>query len=252
MKEIILEAQKRDIQTRGKLKSARKQGLIPAIVYGNREKSDALFINEKDVTKLLKTEAGSNVLINLKYDSKSKTVLIKEIQKHVVSQKIIHLDFQVISLEKEIEVSIPVKLSGESSGVKNQGGILESILREIKVKCLPKNIPQSIEIDVSNLNLGDQITVKDLKLPEKVTAVTEPNAIVVHVVAPTKVEEVTPGVVAAAAVPAEPEVILKGKKEVPPEEAEAAAAPAKTPGTKPAEPAKTADAKMPETKPEKK
>jgi large subunit ribosomal protein L25 len=246
MEEVILEAKKRETMTKGQLKTLRGTGLIPAIVYGVAEKNTNVFINEKDVTKVLKSGLGANVLINLKFDGASKNVIIKEIQRHVISRKILHMDFNVISLKKEIEVNVPVKVTGEASGVKNQGGVLESILREVKLRCLPSDIPQSIAIDVSALNLGDHVSVKDLKLPPKVTAVSDPNAIVVHIVAPTKAEEVAPAAaIAGEAAPAEPEVISKGKKELSPEEAEEAA----KAGGKPAEAKPAAGAKTPEKKP---
>ncbi|MFN3967000.1 MAG: 50S ribosomal protein L25, partial [Endomicrobiia bacterium] len=220
MEEILLEAQKRERLSKGKIKDFRKSGMIPAVVYGAGEENVLLFVNEKDIVKILHKGLGVNVLIKLKYDNTAKSVLIKEIQRDIVYGNLLHIDFQVVSLKKEIEVEVPIQIVGEAPGVKNQGGILEHILRTVRIKCLPTEIPKTIEVDVSSLNIGDNILVKDLKIPGKIEIISDKNSIVVHVVSPTKVEEVTPaeGLVET---PAEPEVISKGKKEVPEEEAAA-------------------------------
>jgi len=243
MEEILLEAQKREKLSKGKLKEFRKKGMIPAVAYGAGEKTVSLFVSEKDIIKILHRGLGVNVLIKLKYDNTSKMALIKEIQKDVVNGKFLHLDFQIVSLKKEIEVDVPVHIVGEAPGVKNQGGILEHITRDIRVKCLPTEIPKAIEVDVSTLNIGDNILVKDLKVPPKVEIISDPNSIVVNIVAPTKVEEVAPaeGLVETTA---EPEVISKGKKEVPEE------APAEQPvsGKTPSTPEKTPKPSGPQQK----
>ncbi|MBU2614281.1 MAG: 50S ribosomal protein L25, partial [Elusimicrobia bacterium] len=210
MDQITLESQTREAKTKGQLKKSRIDGLVPAVLYGSDEKTISLFVKEKEISKILRV--GFNQLINLKVDGSPKTVLIKEIQKHVVSEKLLHVDFHAVSLQKEIEVEAPVHIIGECHGVKSQGGILEHVLRELKIRCLPTNIPKSIDIDVSNLNIGHNILVKDITPPANVTILSTKNSIIVHVVAPTKTEEPT-AADAIAASPAEPEVIAKGKKE---------------------------------------
>ncbi len=217
MEEILLEAQKREKSTKGKIKYARKKGLIPAVVYGAQEDTVLLFVNERDIIKILHKGFGVNVLVKLKYDSTTKMVLIKEIQRDVVRGNLLHIDFQVVSLKKEVEVDVPVHVRGEAPGVKNQGGILEHIMRTIRIKCLPTDIPKLIEVDVSQLNIGDNILVKDLEIPNKVEILSDPNSIVVNVISPTKVEEI-PTAETLGVAPTEPEVISKGKKEAPQEE----------------------------------
>ena len=219
MKEVVLETQLREIGTKNVLNRNRQNGLIPSIVYGKKESSVPLWVKEKELLKALHTEHGMNVLIKLKIGDQAKTVLIKEIQRNVISEKPIHVDFNVISLKEKTEVSVRLHTVGEAPGVKSGDGVLEHILREIRVRCLPTNIPNSIEVDISNLNTGQSITVKDLPKIEDVEILSDPDAIILHVTAPTKVEEVA---VAAEAAPTEPEVISKGKKEEEGEEGEEA------------------------------
>jgi large subunit ribosomal protein L25 len=219
MKELQLNAEAREIGTKGDLHKHRENGSIPAIVYGAKEKSIPVWVNEKDFTKVLHTELGENALIKLKVKNTSKTVLVNEIQRDVISEKPIHIDFHIVSLKKKIEVDVPLHATGEAPGVKVAGGILEHILREIHVSCLPTNIPESINIDVSNLNIGDSITVKDLPGIEGVEVLSDPESILVHITVPTVVEE-EPAPAVEEMGPAEPEVISKGKKEEAGEEEE--------------------------------
>ena len=210
MKEVELGGQIREVSTKGTLNKSRSEGLIPAIVYGAKETSTPVWVNEKDFSRVLQTERGINVLIKLKYGSKSKIVLIKEIQRNVITDRPIHIDFHIISLKEKTEVNVPIQTVGEAPGAKTADGVLEHILREVRVSCLPTKIPESILVDISNLNIGEGITVKDLPPIEDVEILSDPESIIVHVTAPTKVEEVP---VAAEAETAEPEVIGKGKKE---------------------------------------
>ncbi|MDI6641803.1 MAG: 50S ribosomal protein L25/general stress protein Ctc [Elusimicrobiota bacterium] len=218
MEEIILEAERRNALTKGQLKSYRYKGFIPAVVYGPEQESTSLFVKEKELNKVLRSLETLNVIIQLKFDNTSKSVLIKSIQRDVFTRKFLHVDFYAISLKKEIEIEVPIHIVGEAPGVKSQGGVLEHILREIKVRCLPEDIPSPIEVDVSGLNIGDNIFLKDLKLPSNIEVLTDANAIVVNIVAPAKVEEVA-APAEAVITAAEPEVISKGKKEIPEEEA---------------------------------
>ncbi|OGS17905.1 MAG: hypothetical protein A3J83_06845 [Elusimicrobia bacterium RIFOXYA2_FULL_40_6] len=245
MDQITLESQTRTETTKGQLKKSRIEGLVPAVLYGSDQKTIHLFVKEKEISKIL--GVGFNQLINLRVDGSPKTVLIKEIQKHVVSEKLLHIDFHAISLQKEIEVDVPVHITGECPGVKSQGGILEHVLRELKIRCLPTNIPKSIDIDVSNLNIGHNISVKDIAPPTNITILSVKDSIVLNVVAPTKIEVATAADTIAAS-PAEPEVITKGKKE---DEEGAAATPGAKPAAAGAKPAAGTPAKV-ETKPEKK
>lgn len=245
MEQITLTAKKRETVSKGNLKTSRKQGLIPSVVYGSGEKTIPLFINEKELIKILRTDSATNVIIKLQYDSMVKNVLMKEIQKDVLSLKPLHVDFQIVSMEKKIEVNIPIKITGEAPGVKAQGGILEHITREIRVKCLPAKIPGTINVDVSSLNIGNNVTLKELKIPADVEVLGDPNSIILHIIAPTKVEEVAPTVDAISVGPAEPEIISKGKKE---EEEEETAETGKPQAKQPAAPEQQKEKKPTEKK----
>lgn len=231
MPTVELAGKKRDTTTKSALRSLRVTGEVPAIVYGGKKSSVALSVQAKEFLQHLKAH-GLNVVMNLKLDKDTETVLVKEIQRDVITRQPIHVDFQRISLTEKIEVSVPVHVSGEAPGVKLSGGILEHILRELRVRCLPTNIPSAINVDVSGLQLNQGIKVKDISLPQGVELLTDSQHLVVNVVAPTILEEAPAAAAPAAAGAAEPEVIAKGKK--PEEGAEAAAAPAKGAEAKPA------------------
>jgi large subunit ribosomal protein L25 len=235
MQNVELKAQKREIASRGKLGDIRRAGEVPAIVYGGKKDAAPMRLNGKELLQVLKAH-GANVIISLLVDGKKDTVLVKEVQRDILTHAITHVDFQRISLTEKLEVNVPLHVKGEAPGVKLSGGILEHILREFRVRVLPTAIPASIDVDVSALQINQGLKAKDIKLPEGVELLTDSEHIVVNVVAPMVFEE-TPAPGAAAAVPgaAEPEVIAKGKK--PEEGAEAApAAGGKAPaaGAKPA------------------
>lgn len=218
MEEIIIEGQSRDIVSKGNLRKFRQKGLIPGIVYGAKEKSAPVFVEEEKFIKALHTKSGQNVLIKLKIGDKSKTVLLKEIQRDIITRKPIHIDFYAISLKEKVGVEVPLKVVGEAPGVKVSGGVLEHIIREVSVRCLPTQIPEAFTVDVSQLNIGDNVTVKDLSTPDNVEILTSSDSIVVHIVAPVAIEEEVPAEPTLETEPAEPEVISKGKKEAEGEE----------------------------------
>jgi len=215
MKEVSLEIVPREISTRHNLKSVRAQGLVPAIFYGHGEKNITMSIDARKFDTLLHSGFGSNVLVSLKIGDGTKTAIIKDIQRDVITQKPIHIDFQAVSLKEKIEVNVSLHITGTAPGVKLSGGILEHILREVRVSCLPQDIPQAINVDVSALEINQALTVKDLPLIEGVDILTDPSGLIVNIVAPTVMEEAPAAATpeAAAATGAEPEVISKGKKE---------------------------------------
>ncbi|HBU70032.1 MAG TPA: 50S ribosomal protein L25 [Elusimicrobia bacterium] len=212
MKEIAIAAEKRDVTTKHNLKALRESGKIPAVFYAEGEQPVSIFVDTKNFEKLLGGGMGSNALINLNIAGQNKMVIIKEIQNHIITEKPIHIDFQGVSLKKKIEVSVHLKIEGEAPGVKIGGGVLEHILREVKVRCLPTDIPQHIVVDVSKLDINHAIAVRDLPITEGLEFISDPASIIVNIVAPTELEE-TPVAAAAAAATAEPEVIAKGKKD---------------------------------------
>jgi large subunit ribosomal protein L25 len=189
----------------------------------------AVALDEKAILAILHSKGGRNALISLKMGGGSHPVLIKEIQRHPITRALWHVDFHRISLKEKIETRVPVHVKGEAPGVKVGGGVLEHLVREVRVRCLPTEIPAFVEADISNLQLNQGIRAKELQLPKGVEVLIDAESVIVHVLT-IKVVEETPVAEAAAAgtAEAEPEVIKKGKVE----EGEEGAAPAA--GAKPA------------------
>ncbi len=188
----------------------RAAGRVPAIYYGRGEQPIALTINAKEVETLIHGASGANVIVDLMVSGAAaadRKALIREIQRDPVVGNILHLDLQHISLTEKITVEVPIELIGIPTGVKDGGGILEHLLREVEVECLPTDIPTQLEADVSMLNIGDSLHVSDLKA-ERVTILTEADRAIATVVPPTILEEAAP----AEAAVAEPELV-SGKKE---------------------------------------
>jgi len=220
MKQISLESETRTVGSKGHLRSIRVGGKIPATIYGLAEKAQTVSVNAKAFIKATTTDAGSNVVIKLNMGKNESTVLIKEVQRHITLHHPMHIDFKRISLKEKVEVHVPVHLEGDAPGVNVSGGDLEHLLREMHIRCLPTEIPSAIVVDISKLEIGQGIEVKDIKIPVGVEVLDAPDHGVVHVMAHKVVEEPTPEAAAIAVEgAAEPEVIAKGKK---PEEGEAA------------------------------
>jgi large subunit ribosomal protein L25 len=213
--DATLEATRRDTVGKGEARRTRQKGLVPAVVYGGAQGATPISVEPKALLKILHSDAGANTLIALKLDGAGDTrVLVKDYQVDPITRQLLHADFYTIAMDKTIEVTIPVVLRGEPKGVKQQGGILEFVRREIEIECLPGDIPEHVEIDVSELMLHQGVRVRDVAVDAKWKPVSEPEMLLVHVITP-KVEE-APAAEAAAATPAaaaEPEVIKKGKKE---------------------------------------
>ncbi len=210
---ISLSGKRREGLGKGDARKARRDGRIPGILYGHGEKPVPVSVGARDFQLALHTHKGGNPIVNLAVGDGQFTALIRDAQYDPVTHEVLHLDFQHISLTETIEVRVPVHLTGLALGVKDGGGILETILRDLEVRCLPTAIPAGIDVDVSALNIGDSIHVRDLSIPE-VTILSDPDATVVTVVPPTVMEEKPAEVVEGAEPGAgEPEVITKGKKE---------------------------------------
>ncbi len=245
MKRVELKAWLRDPRGKEIAKKMRHEGFIPAVVYGKGKKSLTVKVGKKDFMKIVGTQMGSNVLLDLKIEDSKKdagdhTVMVKEIQQHPISLDPLHIDFYKISLKDKIKVKVQVHTKGEPVGVKQEGGILEHVLWEIEIECLPTQIPDRIEIDVASLKLNDSVYVKDLKMPsDDIKVLTDPSQIVVACVMPKQEEEVKPEEAAEAAA-AEPEII-KQKKTLEEEPGAEGAKEAK-------EPKETKEAKEPKAK----
>lgn len=223
MEEIFLEAELREEKGSAKARELRNKGYLPSVVYSHGKDALSIKFSKSALLKLVHQHHLESVIIKLKIKddkkAKERPCLVKEIQYDPVSEDIMHLDFNEISLTEAIKVNVSIEVKGEAIGVKQEGGSLEHILWEVEVECLPTNIPKNIEIDVSALKMGEAIHVKDIVFPAGVKPLNDPEAIVLHVAAPMK-EEV-PGEAVEGETKAEPEVI-KEKKEVPAEGAAAA------------------------------
>jgi len=213
MEKVILKSEARTGTGKKAAKDLRNVNLIPAVVYKGGKLGSNLQVSRDDINDILHTKAGENVIITLEMSgaekSKPKTVLIKEIQRDPIKNKILHVDFNEISLTDTLKVDVPLVSRGEAAGVKKDGGILEHIMWELHVECLPTAIPEKIEVDISNLNVGQAVYVKDIKVPEGVKVLTDPELIAM-IVKPPKVEAPKEEV---AAETAEPELIRKKKEE---------------------------------------
>ncbi len=211
MQWIELEARKRDEFGKERVKKARRKGLIPGIVYGKNIENIPIYIEKTAILKLMKEEAKESMLIKLKVNSDTYNVVLRDIQYHPVTYDVLHVDFHAIQMDKPIEVTVKVHLVGQAVGV-SKGGILEFETRELDVRCLPTNIPDAIEVDVSELDINQVIKVKDIKPPEGVEILEDPETVIAAVVYEEVEEEAAEEAVAAEEV-AEPEVIKKGKEE---------------------------------------
>jgi large subunit ribosomal protein L25 len=217
--ETTLQAVKRGDKGKNEARRLRAAGRLPGIVYGRTpasKKADtlAVTVEPKELSRILHSESGANTLITLKIDGEPDAqVLVKEYQVDPISHHLLHADFYRVAMDKAITVTVPIVLRGEARGVKQQDGILDFVTRQIAIECLPGNIPESLEVDVSELMINQGIRVRDLTTDGKWTPVSEGETMLVHVVPPKAAEEPAAAAEAAPAAPAEPEVIKKGKTE---------------------------------------
>ncbi|HEU4940685.1 MAG TPA: 50S ribosomal protein L25 [Candidatus Eisenbacteria bacterium] len=208
-----LKGARRSAVGKGVARKLRQSGSIPAVYYGRGEDPIVLTVGLKELEEVIVKAEGSNVIVDLRVDGDGagdRKALIREIQRDPVGGHILHLDLQHISLTERITVEVPIVLTGIPIGVKDGGGILEHLLRDVEVECLPTDIPSRLEIDVSALNIGDSLHVSDLRA-DKVTILTEGERPIAAVVPPTVLEEVKPAEGEGEAA-AEPELV-KEKKE---------------------------------------
>ncbi len=217
-KQKTVSAQTRTGVGRSAVTKLKQQGLVPAVVYGGHDKPLPLQVNARDIGNLLSHATSEHILVDLQIADGGQTInrlaLIQEVQHDPIKQTILHVDFHAVRADEKIHAQIPVDAFGEPSGVKNFGGILEIALHSIEVECLPKDLPEIIRIDVSALNVGEAIHVKDIALPEGVHARHDGDLTVVRVAAPKVEAEPTPAADAAAATG--PEVIKEKMDEAAP------------------------------------
>jgi large subunit ribosomal protein L25 len=241
MKSVALNAFPRALARRGGAKKLRDSGRIPAVIYGKQQKPQSLEVNSKDIENLIHHSVSENLLVDLavKDDARPKRLaLVQEVQHHPLSGKMLHVDFHEVAENEKVTIMVPVETSGEAVGVKTGGGVLEHVLFKIKVRALPKDLPEVITVDVTNLNIGDAIHIGDIKAPEGVEVLGDKHISVLAVAAPvTEAQEAA--ATEAGAATAEVEMIKEKKEEG--AEAGKAAAPAAKAAEK--APAKAAEKK---------
>jgi len=205
---IELRAKIREKTGKGPSRRLRREGLIPAVLYGRGRETRHLTLALPDLHRVLATEAGKNPIIALKVGDETDTAILREIQVDPVRREFLHVDLCQISLEERLTAEVPIILSGESTGVAS-GGVLQQGLWELEVECLPTELPEHVEVDVSGLEIGGSIHVSELGLPEGITILTRPEQTVASVIPPTVIKEEVPPV---EEVVAEPEAVVEGQE----------------------------------------
>lgn len=221
MKSVALKAYPRTQVRQNVVKKLRVAGRVPAVIYGREIKPQNLEVNAREIGDLINHSVSENLLVDLSVENDSKPkrlALVQEIQHHPIDGKVVHVDFHEVSENELVTVQVPVETTGEAAGVKNGGGVLEHILFKLKVRCLPKDLPDQILVDVSHLEIGKSIHLGDIKAPEGVTIMGDKHVTVIAVSAPRAEEEVAATAAVAGAADVE---MTKEKKD------EEGAAPAK-------------------------
>jgi len=228
-KQVKLKVESRTNVGRSAVRKLRARGLIPAVIYGGDNKPQPLQVTARDINAMMSQASGENVLVELEIagEGSSRTALVQEVQHSPVGGDIRHVDFHAISMDQMIQAEVPLEATGTAVGVKTFGGLLEQSLRALAIECLPGDLPDRITADVSQLNIGDSIHVRDIQFPPGVTPKVQPDLTAFSVVAPV-VEEEPVVAEAEAAAAAGPEVITEKKEEGEP----AAAAKEKAPKEK--------------------
>ncbi len=212
MERIIIHAEKREETGKGVARSLRRKNMIPAVLY-RAGGSLPIKLPKKEITQFINTTAGEQIMVDLQFtDGESKIALVKDYQIDPTRRELLHADFFEVLLTEKVKVNVHIIPTGEPIGVKRDSGILQTLLRDIEIECLPDKIPGHIKIDISGLEIGQSLHVSDLQIEEGIKVLTDPGEVIVNIIAPL-VEEVAPVAEVAAPAVAEPELIKKGKKE---------------------------------------
>ena len=212
-KQVKLKAERRKATGRSAVRKLKARGAVPAIIYGAKDKPQPLQLSARDIDAMLSHASGENILVELEIDGEksNRMALVKEIQHSPVGSDVLHVDFHAVSMDETIQADVPLEALGIANGVKNFGGLLEQSLRSLAIECLPRDLPDRITVDVSELNIGDSIHVRQIQLPPGVTLKVLPDLTAFSVLAPVVEEE--PAVADAEAAAAGPEVIKEKKEE---------------------------------------
>lgn len=187
---VVIKAEKREKLGKNASRVVRREGRVPAILYGPGLDNVALTLDKKDLFSILKSDAGENTLFVVSFNSGKKDAMIKELQINPVSDELLHVDLIQIAMDKVVRIMVPIVLIGEAFGVKNEGGFVDFGAREIEIECLPKDIPEDIEVDISKLHLHQSVKVEDIIPPEETKIESDPDMIIVQIQPPSKEEEV--------------------------------------------------------------
>jgi len=222
----VVEAQPRAERGKNEARRVRRGGRVPAVLYGAKKETVAISVDPKQITRILTSESGHNSIFDVQVGDERTKAMIVDWQYEPIKGALLHIDLKRIAMDERLKVSVPITLKGEAAGVKQQGGILEQVLREVELECLPGDIPGHIDVDVSELVFGKLLRVSDLPRSASVKYLTDANQPVALIIAVKEEVAPTPEAAAAeaAAAPAEPEVIKKGKQEAEEGEGEAAEA----------------------------
>jgi large subunit ribosomal protein L25 len=211
-KQVKLTVEPRTALGRSAVRKLKATGVVPAVIYGAKDKPEALQVSRRDINAMLSHASGENILVELEIAGakETRTALLQEVQHSPVGGTVLHVDFHAISMDEKIQADVPLEAFGVPTGVKNFGGLLEQNLRVLPIECLPRDLPDKITVDVAALNIGDSIHVRDIKLPSGVIAKVQPELTAFSVMAPVVEEE---PVAAEAEAAAGPEVITAKKVE---------------------------------------
>jgi large subunit ribosomal protein L25 len=211
----VVDAQPRTPKNKNEAGRVRRSGRVPAVLYGAKREPLAISLDPKQIAQILHSDRGHNTVFEVQLDGERTKAMIVDWQYEPIKGALLHVDLKRIAMDQKLTVSVPLFLKGEAAGVKTQGGILEQVLREVEIECLPDDIPGHIDVDVTNLVFGQVLRVKDVPHGAGLTFLTDENQPVAHIIAVKEVAAPAPveGALEAAAAPAEPEVIKKGKQE---------------------------------------
>jgi len=214
---IVVKTEERQGLGTNAARRLRAQGFVPAVLYGESMDTTALVLNKKDIVQILRLESGENTIFKVAVGADTYDAMIKEIQVNPATDELQHVDLIRISMDKPIKVTVPVEHHGEPVGVKTEGGFVDFVTREVEVECLPRDIPESLDIDISELHINQSFKVQGMAVPAGVKVLTDPNTVLVLISMPHKEEEPFPGEKpegeVAAEEPKEPEVIKKERAE---------------------------------------
>jgi large subunit ribosomal protein L25 len=218
--ETVVTAEARESRGKNEARRVRVSGRIPAVIYGAFQEPRAVSVNPKDILRIIHGKTGHNSIFDVEIPGAEKTpVIVADEQYHPVKGTLMHIDLKRIDLTRKLRVSIPIHVTGEAKGVKQQGGVLDIVTKTVEIECIPDDIPDRFDVDVTELMIGTNIRVSQLPAKEGIRILTAPEAVIAHVVG---IREEVVAEVAAPVAAAEPEVVKKGKKEETPEAAPAA------------------------------